>query len=62
MMGQAPMGYHTYQQPMMGTDMIDPNIMKKGLEDLREQIRDLHKDAILTENDLEKRRNDMILR
>ena len=36
-------------------DLMDPNIVKKGIEDIKEQMRDMQKEAIMIENDMEKR-------
>ena len=36
-------------------DLMDPNIVKKGIEDIKEQMRDMQKEALMIENDMEKR-------
>ena len=34
---------------------MDPNIVKKGIEEIKEQMRDMQKEALMIENDMEKR-------
>jgi hypothetical protein len=41
---------------------MDPNILKKGIEDVREQMRDLQREAHLIESDMEKRREEAIFK
>lgn len=36
-------------------DLMDPNIVKKGIEEIKEQMRDMQKEALMIENDMEKR-------
>ena len=36
-------------------DMIDPRVMMKGIEDAKEQMREMHREAMLIENDLQQR-------
>ena len=36
-------------------DLMDPQIVKKGIEDIKEQMRDMQKDAVNIETDLERR-------
>ncbi|TNV86295.1 hypothetical protein FGO68_gene5988 [Halteria grandinella] len=36
-------------------EIIDPNIVKKGVEELREQMKDMQREAMLIEGDMEKR-------
>lgn len=36
-------------------DLMDPQIVKKGIEDIKEQMRDMQKEAVNIENDLERR-------
>jgi hypothetical protein len=43
-------------------DIMDPNIVKKGIEDVREQMRDLQREAHLIESDMEKRRQEAIFK
>ncbi len=42
-------------QSQQGVDLMDPNIVKKGIEDIKEQMRDMQKEAQMIENDMEKR-------
>ena len=60
-------GYNPFQQNMMMAGIsnglgLDPEIMKKGLEDIKEQMKDVQREAVLIEKDMEKRRNEMILK
>jgi hypothetical protein len=34
---------------------MDPNIVKKGIEDIKEQMRDMQREAHMIESDMEKR-------
>jgi len=34
---------------------MDPNIVKKGIEDIKEQMKDMQKEAVMIENDMERR-------
>ena len=36
-------------------DLMDPQIVKKGIEDIKEQMRDMQKEAVNIETDLERR-------
>ena len=36
-------------------DLMDPNIVKKGIEEIKEQMREMQKEALMIENDMEKR-------
>jgi len=36
-------------------DLMDPNLVKKGIEDIKEQMRDMQREALMIENDMEKR-------
>ena len=48
----GPTGVSAQQQSM---DLMDPQIVKKGIEDIKEQMRDMQKEAVNIENDLERR-------
>ena len=43
----------SYQQ--QNPDIMDPNIVKKGIEDIKEQMKDMQKEAVIIENDMERR-------
>ena len=60
--GHSTSSSNPFHGHMGGTDMLDPNIMKKGLEDIKEQMRDVQKEAILIETDLERRRTETIMK
>lgn len=46
----------SYGQSLNGNmDLMDPNIVKKGIEEIKEQMRDMQKEALMIENDMEKR-------
>jgi len=34
---------------------MDPKIVQKGIEDIKEQMRDMQKEAVMIETDLERR-------
>ena len=36
-------------------DLMDPKIVKKGIEDIKEQMREMQKEAVNIETDLERR-------
>ena len=39
----------------MPADMTDPNLVKRGIEDIKEHMKDMQREAIMIENDMEKR-------
>lgn len=45
----------TTVNPYHQHDMIDPRVMMKGIEDAKEQMREMHREAMLIENDLQQR-------
>lgn len=36
-------------------EMMDPNIIRKGIDDIKEQMKDMQREAHLIESDMEKR-------
>jgi hypothetical protein len=48
---QQSHGNSLFQQ----NDLMDPNIVKKGIEEIREQMKDMQREAHLIESDMEKR-------
>lgn len=43
----------------MPADMMDPNVVKRGIEDIKEHMKDMQREAIMIENDMEKRFHQM---
>ena len=41
---------------------MDPSIMKKALEDIKDSMRDVQKEAVMIEQDMEKRRKEMLIK
>ena len=55
-MYMRPQGGSMYGGSMNNNmDMMDPNIVKKGIEDIKEQMREMQKEAYMIENNMEKR-------
>lgn len=52
---QTMQGNTSFQSMMQQQDLMDPNIIKKGVEDIKEQMREVQREAQQIENDLEKR-------
>ena len=45
-----------------GMDMVDPTIIRKGIEDIKDSMKDMQREAYMIENEMEKRREAMILK
>jgi len=41
---------------------MDPNVVRRGVEELREQMKDMQREAMLIEGDMEKRFQAMTMR
>ena len=51
---------------MMGqmgeTGIMDPSIMKKGLEDIKDSMKEVQREAMMIETEMEKRRTNMLMK
>jgi hypothetical protein len=36
-------------------DLMDPNVIKKGIEDIKDQMKEMQREAMIIESDMEKR-------
>ena len=41
---------------------MDPRVVRKGIEDVREEMRDMQREALAIENDMERRRHEQMLK
>lgn len=50
--------------PFLGgqSDIMDPNVVKKGIEEIREQMKDMQREAHLIESDMDQRRQAAMLK
>lgn len=47
---------HQYLGSAPGSmDLMDPNVIKKGIEDIKDQMKEMQREAMIIESDMEKR-------